>query len=84
VTAAGAVLCWGHNFAGLLGDDSEVAGSLTAVPVSGLSSGAATVSVGAYNTCAVMTSGTLECWGGGTSDDNDQVLLAAPAPVAVP
>ena len=62
LTAAGGVMCWGRNDYGQLGD-----GTTTNRPsptnVIGLSSGVAAISAGGYHTCAVMTNGTLKCWG---------------------
>jgi alpha-tubulin suppressor-like RCC1 family protein len=65
LTSSGAVLCWGDNTNGKLGDP-QVTGaySLTPVQVVGLTSGAASVSPGSGYTCAVTTAGGAECWGG--------------------
>ena len=62
VTTGGALLCWGDNASGQLGNNST-ADSLVPVAVSGLSSGVAAVSAGNLNTCAVTTGGAVWCWG---------------------
>lgn len=63
VTAAGAVRCWGNNTSGQLGDGTLTAAT-TPVAVSGLAGGVAAVSAGDDNSCALLTSGAVKCWGG--------------------
>jgi alpha-tubulin suppressor-like RCC1 family protein len=61
-TAAGAVLCWGWNVRGQLGDNTTT-NRLTPVPVAGLSSGVQALAGGVYHTCALATAGAVYCWG---------------------
>ncbi len=63
VTAAGAVKCWGSASEGQLGDGQRGTNRLAPVQVSGLTSGAKAVAAGAEHTCALMTDGTVKCWG---------------------
>ncbi len=71
----GTVQCWGYNFHGELGvgrDGPEMcsrrtgttgqACSMTPVTVAGLS-GVSALTAGAYQTCALLVSGTVQCWG---------------------
>jgi alpha-tubulin suppressor-like RCC1 family protein len=67
--SGGTVECWGENQYGELGNgtvqnhgNSPYAGTPTPVPVSGLS-GVAALSVGDEVSCALLTNGTVECWG---------------------
>jgi alpha-tubulin suppressor-like RCC1 family protein len=62
LTTAGAVMCWGDNTSGQLGDGTTT-NSPTPVPVVGLQSGVASISAGPEYTCAVMSNGTAKCWG---------------------
>ncbi len=62
VTQGGGVLCWGSGGQGQLGNGSRV-DSVTPVPVSGLASGVASVSVGEGFACALTVAGHVECWG---------------------
>jgi len=60
--ADGSLWCWGFNYAGEIGDGT-VTTRTTPVPVFGISSGVAAVSVGSARTCAVKTDGSAWCWG---------------------
>jgi alpha-tubulin suppressor-like RCC1 family protein len=75
VLNGGTVKCWGYNFHGELGVSrkgpttcSRRPGSVgqpcstTPVSVGGLS-GVASIAAGAYQTCALLTKGTVKCWG---------------------
>jgi alpha-tubulin suppressor-like RCC1 family protein len=64
VTAAGGVRCWGMNDYGQLGNGTTTASSYP-VPVTGLSSGVASVTVGTQFACAMTTDGGVRCWGKG-------------------
>jgi len=60
--ATGAVKCWGYNNYGQLGDTTTTTRT-SPVQVSGLTSGAVDIGVGAEHSCAVMSDGTVKCWG---------------------
>ncbi len=62
LTLAGAVLCWGRNNFGQLGDGST-SQRLTPVQVSGLTSGVQAIALGDAHSCAITSSGAAACWG---------------------
>lgn len=65
VLTTGGLMCWGDNYYGQIGDGTVGTDRTTPVNVSGLSTGVATVSGGDRNTCALLTSGGVKCWGDG-------------------
>jgi alpha-tubulin suppressor-like RCC1 family protein len=81
--SGGTVACWGDNTYGALGN-GVLAGPSTCgadycspspVPVSNLS-GATAIAVGAEFACALLSNGTVECWG-----DNQTGELGARSPI---
>ena len=86
LSAAGGVKCWGKSNNGQLGNGLSGinAQSLTAVDVSGLTSGVRNVTAGYEHACAVTTAGAAKCWGsnyfwelGGTDTSNTAPAIFA-------
>lgn len=71
VLATGNVKCWGSNWCGQLGNGGIIQRgqpsyydlSTSPVSVIGLSSGAVAVAAGDCHTCALLSSGGVQCWG---------------------
>jgi hypothetical protein len=63
LTRLGAVMCWGYDANGELGDGRVETQSSSPVPVVGLSSGVVALSAGGYDTCVITNAGVDLCWG---------------------
>jgi alpha-tubulin suppressor-like RCC1 family protein len=62
----GTIWCWGNNTDGELGNGATLSASDTVsnVPVKVLGvSQAVSIATGAYHTCAVLSTGIVQCWG---------------------
>lgn len=66
ITMQGGARCWGGNESGAIGDGTTTNRSV-AVAVTGLSSGVAAISSGAFHTCALLNDASLRCWGGNST-----------------
>ena len=79
VLSGGTVKCWGKSYSGQLGNGDYHGGHSTTdtqstpVSVSSLST-ATSVSGGGYHTCAVLSGGTVKCWGSGDSGQLGNLL----------
>jgi len=96
IITGGTVKCWGMNYFGQLGNsinangDTDLDSSATPIAVSGLT-GVVSLSLGDYHSCAVITGGTVKCWGynsngqlGNSIDANaDTYLDDSSTPIAV-
>jgi alpha-tubulin suppressor-like RCC1 family protein len=79
----GGVYCWGDNTYGQLGNDTTAA-SRVPVPVTGLASGVTSVALGTYSACALLSDGTVDCWGAnnyGQLGDGTQTTRLVPTKV---
>jgi alpha-tubulin suppressor-like RCC1 family protein len=81
--ASGAVLCWGANRVGQLGDGTTARRRPEPRVVGGVTD-AVFITAGDEHTCAVRRDGTVLCWGLGTHGelgDGQRVSRATPGPV---
>jgi alpha-tubulin suppressor-like RCC1 family protein len=78
------VECWGDNNVGELGDGSAGGYKSTSVQVEGITT-ATQVSAGFGHTCALLSGGTVECWGAndGGQLGNGSTERGSPSPVPV-
>lgn len=83
LTTTGAVLCWGKNDVGQLGNGNFQDSSIPNIVV-GLGSGVKAIASGGLNTCALTSSGAIKCWGAnmnGELGDGSRPYRALPGDV---
>ena len=83
LTISGGVKCWGYNYYGELGNNSNT-DSPVPVDVTNLTSGVASVVAGNDFTCAITTGGALKCWGDNSQGNlGDNTMTNRSTPVSV-
>jgi len=83
ITISGNLYCWGYNRYGQIGDGSTT-DRVTPTPVSGLGVNATKVSANFKHTCALLSNGTIKCWGGNDSGQlGDGTTTESHLPVTV-
>jgi uncharacterized repeat protein (TIGR02543 family) len=83
VLTTGSIDCWGDNSTGELGDGGAESSSDVPVSVSSVTN-AVQVSVGAESACALLATGSIDCWGGDTYGDlGNGAATQSDSPVAV-
>jgi alpha-tubulin suppressor-like RCC1 family protein len=84
ITSVGAVKCGGYNGNGQLGNGGNAWGNYAFVDVVGINSGAIKLTSTPFNTCALMSNGTMKCWGANQSGQlGDGSLTPSNIPVDV-
>ena len=80
----GTVKCWGTNDYGQIGNNgSKVTKVTTPANVVGITTAIA-VTGGLHHTCALLSGGTVKCWGRAAVLGNPAVTVDSPVPVDVP
>jgi hypothetical protein len=83
VISGGTIKCWGTNADGQLGDGKTSQPSATPVAVEGITHAIA-VRTGSFDTCALISGGSVECWGGNQDGDlGDASIEGSSSPVPV-
>jgi len=83
LTRIGAVMCWGDNADGELGDNTTTQRN-TPVDVVGLNSGVSVIASGSNHSCVLVGTGAVKCWGQnafGEIGDNSTTQRNAPVDV---
>lgn len=69
--AENTVWCWGDNFAGQLGDNSDIIRSTPVQETRGFTNWDS-LALGGYHSCGIRSNGTLWCWGSNNSGQGGQ------------
>jgi alpha-tubulin suppressor-like RCC1 family protein len=83
ILKTGEVYCWGDNSSGQLGATTTGTFSATPVKLAGVT-GPTAISAGGAHTCALTSSGQIQCWGANDSGQlGDNTMMGRPAPMPV-
>jgi alpha-tubulin suppressor-like RCC1 family protein len=83
LTAGGAVMCWGRDTYGQVGDNAALADQSAPVTVSGMSS-TSVIGVGENHSCGAQSTGLVYCWGLNSSSQlGDGSTTNQPTPILV-
>jgi alpha-tubulin suppressor-like RCC1 family protein len=74
VLASGEGLCWGSSMYGLTGDGREPKNSNAPVKVKWIGKKAASFAVGRDHACALLTDGSVRCWGSIAGVDSTEAV----------
>lgn len=82
---SGQAFCWGLNNQGQLGNVGQPTGnSGLPLPVTGQTSGVATMAVGLNHACTISTTGALSCWGDNALGQRGSAPFGAGNPLFAP
>ncbi len=82
---SGQAFCWGLNNSGQLGNVGQpIANSGSPLPVTGQSSGVASMAAGLNHSCAINTVGAVSCWGDNTLGQRGSAPFGAGNPLSAP
>ena len=82
---SGQAFCWGLNNQGQLGNVGQPTGnSALPLPVTGQSSGVATMAAGLNHACTISTAGAISCWGDNTFGQRGSAPFGPGTPVYSP
>jgi alpha-tubulin suppressor-like RCC1 family protein len=81
LTTGGGVQCWGDGTYGALGNNTTTI-SPVPVPVAGLATDVAGITAGEDLTCALMTAGSVQCWGSAFLGNNSTAQSLVPVAVS--
>jgi len=82
---SGQAFCWGLNNQGQLGNVGQPTGnSALPLPVTGQSSGVATMAAGLNHACSINTAGAISCWGDNTLGQRGSAPFGAGNPLFAP
>jgi|JI10StandDraft_1071094.scaffolds.fasta_scaffold119415_1 alpha-tubulin suppressor-like RCC1 family protein len=77
LTSTHGVKCWGYNEHGQLGDGTTET-RLFPIAVSGLDSGVQRIQLGSSQSCAILDSGSVKCWGALSDEFGNNVPALLP------
>jgi alpha-tubulin suppressor-like RCC1 family protein len=78
VVSSGNVLCWGRNNYGQLGEPSAATPTRNGPNGPIILQGVKSVVGGWWNTCALLESGSVKCWGYNPSTNSEQGMVDVP------